>query len=243
MHDHAFIALMHACSFHVIMNHASCWQDAVPEDRQRFPEEESSVSRGASLETLVLGFWEDQAAEPVQEAPASQETADTPTVLEEESASATPLAVETPAQPASAAPAVSTQLAVPASFAGPASAGGMGATPAASPSEMPPPQGVPARLECITSTTHKSQWMKLERVCNGPRAAQFPEIARAFGSGTKAERTKVLRDFVQNGENLEALEGTFKATRTHSERLKTTRRLMTIAQMQLEGFSECPSSI
>lgn len=185
----------------------------------------------------MLGSWEKQEVEEIEKQLETQmaEPAGPPA---DKGGSETPLAVEPPASAAcSDVPRV---LAVPATAPPASAAGSGGATPAPLPSEMPPPQSVPAKFECITSTTHKSQWMKLERVCSGPRAAQFPEIARAFGSGTKAERTQVLRNFVQNGENLDALEGSFKATCTHSERVKTTRRLMTISQMQAEGFSECP---
>ena len=91
----------------------------------------------------------------------------------------------------------------------------------------------------VTSTTHRKQFMALQRVVQGPRASAFPEITKLFGSGTKAERLKVLKTYVQNGENLQAVESAFRASRTHSETMRTTRRLMTISEMQQAGFSEC----
>ena len=106
------------------------------------------------------------------------------------------------------------------------------AAPAAPVASMPAPEGV-------TSTSHRKQFMQLQRVVQGPRAASFPEISRLFGSGTKADRLKVLRAFVQNGDNLEAVESSFKANRSHSETMVHTRRLMTIREMQAAGFSEC----
>eukprot|EP00435_Cladocopium_sp_Y103_P048868 s2440_g14.t1 len=87
----------------------------------------------------------------------------------------------------------------------------------------------------VTSTTHRKQFMALQRVVQGPRAGAFPEITRLFGSGTKAERLNVLRSYVQNGEHLQAVESAFRASRTHSETLRTTRRLMTIREMQQAG--------
>ena len=103
-----------------------------------------------------------------------------------------------------------------------------------------PVEDVAVRAEGpVTSTTHRKQFMALQRVVQGPRAGAFPEITRLFGSGTKADRLKVLKTYVQNGENLQAVEGAFRASRTHSESLRTTRRLMTIREMQQAGFSEC----
>ncbi|CAL1137234.1 unnamed protein product [Cladocopium goreaui] len=72
----------------------------------------------------------------------------------------------------------------------------------------------------VTSTTHRKQLMALQRVVQGPRASAFPEITKLFGSGTKAERLKVLKTYVQNGENLQAVESAFRASRTHSETMR-----------------------
>ena len=105
----------------------------------------------------------------------------------------------------------------------------------------PPPMPA-ARLpgdQAITSSTHKRQFMTLQRVVSGPRAASFPEINKMFGSGNKMDKLKVLKAFVLNGENLDALESSFRSSRTHSETTRTTRRLMTIREMREAGFSEC----
>ena len=110
------------------------------------------------------------------------------------------------------------------------------AAPAATP---PMPAGAVVGDQVITSTTHKRQFMTLQRVVSGPRAASFPEINKMFGSGNKMDRLRVLKAFVQNGENLDALESSFRSNRTHSETTRTTRCLMTIREMREAGFSEC----
>ena len=110
---------------------------------------------------------------------------------------------------------------------------------AASAAPPPMPAGAAVGDQVITSTTHKRQFMSLQRVVTGPRAASFPEISKIFGSGNKMDKLRVLKAFVQNGENLDALESSFRSSRTHSETTRTTRRLMTIRQMREAGFSEC----
>ena len=55
----------------------------------------------------------------------------------------------------------------------------------------------------ITSTNFKKEWLLLGRVAAGPRATEFPQIAKAFGSGTKAEQRDVLKRYLQNGGNLD----------------------------------------
>lgn len=190
-----------------------CQEPPTLPDRQQFPEEQSFCkSRTLSADTLKLGGSSEELP---------------PTEPEE-----TPKSPSVPPQQA--------EPGVPPS-AGPSPAG---SEPSQSVAPQVPAIGTPAAEGelVITSTSHKSQWLKLGRVVAGPRAAQFPEITRLFGSGSKSERQKVLRAFVLNGENLDAVEAGFRHSRTHSERLKTTRRLMTIADMQKEGFSECLAS-
>lgn len=106
---------------------------------------------------------------------------------------------------------------------------------AAEPVEHVPLQGG-ATLQ-INSTTHKREWQALNRVASGPRRLEFPEIARLF-TGTKAEQRKVLAAYVNSGENLEEVESTFTIVRKHSQKMIGKRRLMTVAQMKAEGFSE-----
>lgn len=89
----------------------------------------------------------------------------------------------------------------------------------------------------ITSSTHKREWQALSRVASGPRRLEFPEIARLF-TGTKAEQRKVLAAYVNSGENPEEVESTFTIVRKHSQKMTGKRRLMTVAQMKSEGFSE-----
>ena len=90
----------------------------------------------------------------------------------------------------------------------------------------------------ITSTNFKKEWLLLGRVAAGPRAMEFPQIAKAFGSGTKAEQRDVLKRYLQNGGNLEAIEATFTVERSHEGEHEGTRALLTIDQMRKEGCSE-----
>ena len=107
----------------------------------------------------------------------------------------------------------------------------------------PPPRAMqPGTTAVITSTTHRREFMALNRVATGPRAVQFPEVARLF-LGTKAEQRKVLAAYVNSGENLDAVEADMTNVRTHSERFKATRKLMTIKEMVDAGFSELPGFI
>ena len=89
----------------------------------------------------------------------------------------------------------------------------------------------------VTSTTHRKEWALLNRVATGPRAAEFPNVARLF-QGTKQQKLQVLKDFVNNGTNLEALAAHVTATRSQSQTIRRTRRLMTIDQMVAAGFTE-----
>lgn len=90
----------------------------------------------------------------------------------------------------------------------------------------------------ITSTNFKKEWLLLSRVAAGPRALEFPQIAKAFGSGTKAEQRDVLKRYLQNGGNLEAIEATFTVERSHEGEHEGTKELLTIDQMRKRGCSE-----
>ena len=108
------------------------------------------------------------------------------------------------------------------------------------PEMAPPPQNdrmAPHATLKVTSTTHRREFMALGRVANGPRALEFPEVARMF-NGTKVEQRKVLAAYVQSGENLAAIEANFKHVRTHSEKYTANRKLMTVKDMRDAGFSE-----
>ena len=107
--------------------------------------------------------------------------------------------------------------------------------PLAPPMESPPVEpAAAAGSMCgglvVTSTTHRKEWALLNRVATGPRAAEFPNVARLF-QGTKQQKLQVLKDFVNNGTNLEALAAHVTATRSQSQTIRRTRRLMTIDQM------------
>eukprot|EP00435_Cladocopium_sp_Y103_P074574 s636_g49.t1 len=102
------------------------------------------------------------------------------------------------------------------------------------PDEAMGPPAIPVK---ITSTTHRREFMALGRVANGPRATEFPEVARLF-NGTKVEQRKVLAAYVQSGENLAEIEASFNYTRTHSEKYTAKRKLMTLKDMRDAGFSE-----
>lgn len=88
----------------------------------------------------------------------------------------------------------------------------------------------------ISSTTHRKEWATLSRVAKGPRASEFPEVARLF-QGTKAQKLEVLKAFVERG-SLEAIEASFQATRQHDDSLQVKRKLMTLDEMNAAGFSE-----
>ena len=104
----------------------------------------------------------------------------------------------------------------------------------------PPPRAMhPGATAVITLTTHRREFMALNRVATGPRALQFPEVAKMF-LGSKVEQRKVLAAYVNSGENLDAVEADMTNVRTHSEKYTATRKLMTIKQMIDEGFSEIP---
>ncbi|CAK8999665.1 unnamed protein product [Durusdinium trenchii] len=88
----------------------------------------------------------------------------------------------------------------------------------------------------VTTSSHRKQYMVLQRVANGPRAADFPELVKMF-RGTKTEKLSALRAFVSSGENLEAVESTFASRRLQSETLSKLRRCLTIREMQQLGCS------
>lgn len=107
----------------------------------------------------------------------------------------------------------------------------------------PPPRAMkPGTTAVITSTTHRREFMALNRVATGPRALQFPEVAKMF-LGSKAEQRKVLAAYVNSGENLDSVEADMTNVRTHSEKFTSTRKLMTIKEMFDAGFSEIPGCI
>ena len=88
----------------------------------------------------------------------------------------------------------------------------------------------------VTTSSHRKQYMVLQRVANGPRAADFPELVKMF-RGTKTEKFSALRAFVSSGESLEAVESTFASRRLQSETLSKLRRCLTIREMQQLGCS------
>lgn len=123
----------------------------------------------------------------------------------------------------------------------PVEGGGLSPAPAAGP-VVPPLLPNPAPVQghdgmMITSTTHRREWATLTRVASGPRAESFPELSRLF-NGTKADKLRVLREFVTSGCNLEAVEANVVATRAHRERLQRTRKLMTVREMREAHFTE-----
>lgn len=193
------------------------------------------------MSTITTYLQADDAATPPDSAPADVPPSALPADLEEsvdEVPSGEPLAEQESVVPSPTEPAA-TPAASPASCP----AGGVSSTPtaaatpkhAAEPVEHVPLQGG-ATLQ-INSTTHKREWQALNRVASGPRRLEFPEIARLF-TGTKAEQRKVLAAYVNSGENLEEVESTFMIVRKHSQKMIGKRRLMTVAQMKAEGFSE-----
>ncbi|CAL1128351.1 unnamed protein product [Cladocopium goreaui] len=89
-----------------------------------------------------------------------------------------------------------------------------------------------------TSTNFKKEWLLLGRVAAGPRATEFPQIAKAFGSGTKAKQRDVLKRYLQHGGNLDAIETSFTVERSHEGEHEGTKELLTIDGMRKRGCSE-----
>lgn len=150
--------------------------------------------------------------------------------------------VETPAAAATAAadPDLFGDTLVDSQTCPPASV--VGEMPAAVPEKSPDNSSVPTLTipdKEITSTNFKKEWLLLGRVASGPRAAEFPQVAKAFGSGTKAEQRDVLKRYLQHGGNLEAIENTFTVERSHEGELEGTKELLTIDGMRKAGCSEC----
>lgn len=90
----------------------------------------------------------------------------------------------------------------------------------------------------VSSKTHPSQWKLLTRVSQGPRASQFPELARLFGQGSNDEKKEVLRKYLTSGENLESCEATMNVSRRHRDELSRGREELTVKEMIQRGFSE-----
>ena len=93
--------------------------------------------------------------------------------------------------------------------------------------------GMPA----VNSSNYRKEYHVLKCVSEGPRAALFPNVAKAF-SGTKQEQRDVLKSFLQQGGNLEAVEASVCASRTRSDETEGVRELLTVTQMREKGFSE-----
>ena len=116
----------------------------------------------------------------------------------------------------------------------PATKPGEDKTSPAAPGETEAPQ-VP--LLAVNSTNYRKEYQVLKRIAEGPRALQFPNIAKAF-SGTKQEQREVLKSFLVNGGNLDDVEATVEASRTRSDEMAGVRELLTIEQMREAKFSE-----
>lgn len=97
--------------------------------------------------------------------------------------------------------------------------------------------GTSAELTLYTSKNFKKQWAVLDRVARGPRAAEFPEIAKLFGSGNSSDQRQCLRKFIQSGSNLAATEADMVASRERSDLFHRKRKLLTLKQMSDSGYS------
>ena len=92
--------------------------------------------------------------------------------------------------------------------------------------------------EPFQPSQHRAAKAQLERVCQGPRAAEFPELAAAYKSGSKKEQREILEKFVNSGRDLGAIEATVKATREMIHAEKAGRVQMTLKDMVDANFSE-----
>ena len=126
---------------------------------------------------------------------------------------------------------------------------GQASEPADTPAETPEsgvgtkaaPEAVNTRTEdellAVTSTNYRKEYHVLKRIAEGPRAVQFPNIAKAF-NGTKQEQRDVLKTFLLNGGNLDQVEASVQASRTRSDELEGVRELLTLKQMRDANFTE-----
>lgn len=89
----------------------------------------------------------------------------------------------------------------------------------------------------VNSSNYRKEYQVLKRIAEGPRALQFPNIAKAFG-GTKEEQREVLKSFLVSGGNLDHVEASVEASRTRSDETAGVRELLTIEQMREAKFSE-----
>ena len=89
----------------------------------------------------------------------------------------------------------------------------------------------------INSTSHRKQYMKLNRMVSGARAECFPNLCKLF-NGTLQEKKRALALFVQSGENFEQCESTFTVVRETSELRDWVEEHLTVPEMIKEGLSE-----
>ena len=89
----------------------------------------------------------------------------------------------------------------------------------------------------INSKTCKRQWNLLGRVANGPRAAQFPQLAEMF-RGDNNSKLKALKLYMDANEDLGQCESQITVQKTHMETFNHKRKWLTIKQMKEAGFSE-----
>ena len=89
----------------------------------------------------------------------------------------------------------------------------------------------------LNSKTCKRQWNLLGRVANGPRAAQFPQLAEMF-RGDNNSKLNALKLYMEANEDLGQCESQITVQKTHMETFSHKRKWLTIKQMRAEGFSE-----
>lgn len=95
------------------------------------------------------------------------------------------------------------------------------------------------RLEdYYNSANFHKQWLRLGRMSSGSNAPNYPDLAKLF-QGSRQDKAKALKMYLDAGENMEAAQASFKIQKTHVERQRRNRQLMTLKQMTDAGFSEC----
>lgn len=106
---------------------------------------------------------------------------------------------------------------------------------------MEPPHGGSVITKAVNSTNYRREYHVLKRVAEGPRAVEYPNIAKLF-LGTNAEQKQVLKAFLLSGGNLDAVEAHVTAETTHLHEVEGVRELLTIDGMRKAGCSELPGS-
>lgn len=83
----------------------------------------------------------------------------------------------------------------------------------------------------------RAQGTTLNRIAQGPRAAQFPNLVKLF-SGKSAQKIETLTKYMEAGENAGLAEAGFTIKKGHSDISTKNRQWLTMKEMKDKGCSE-----